>query len=234
MKYKYLIFDADHTLLNYIQDELTAFKNLYQELGLPVTENLLKKSRNYSEEEWTNAGLYQVNEEYTQKNYHSLYRTHVFGIFERIFKEENFAGDIQCAGKRFLELLEKESTLITGAKETLKALQGKVEIYIATNGLISIQTGRLQSLCGLFKKAFISEEIGFIKPLPPFFEKILKELGANASECCMIGDSLSSDIAGAKSVGMDACWFHTDDRKNDTGIQPDYEIRSLQEVLHII
>ena len=234
MKYKYLIFDADHTLLNYIQDELTAFVSLYQELGLPITENLLKKSRNYSEEEWTNAGLYKVNDESTQRNYHLLYRTHVTGVFARIFKEEKFDGNPTLAGERFLKLLERESTLVMGAKETLKALQNKAEIYIATNGLKDIQTGRLQAIKGLYKKAFISEEMSVIKPLPLFFEKILKELNASASECLMIGDSLSSDIAGAKNVGMDACWFSVGLQENITGIKPDYQITSLQELLKIV
>ena len=234
MKYKYLIFDADHTLLNYIKDELTAFTSLYQEIGLPITENVLKKSRRYSEEEWTNAGLYKVNDENTQKNYHLLYRTHVTGVFERIFKEEKFEGNPNIAGERFLKLLERESTLVHGAEETLKALQDKAEIYIATNGLKDIQTGRLQAIKGLYKKAFISEEIGFIKPLPLFFEKILEELNASASECLMIGDSLSSDIAGAKNVGMDACWFSAGLQENMAGVQPDYQISSLQELLNII
>ncbi len=234
MKYKYLIFDADHTLLDYIQDELKAFESLYQELGLPVDKKLLEKSRKYSEEEWTRAGLYKVNEENTQKNYHLLYRTHVKGIFERIFQEKKVDKDADLAGKRFLELLERESKLMFGAEETLKALQNKAEIYIATNGLISIQTGRLKTIEGLFKHAFISEEIGFIKPLPPFFEKILEKLGAKASECLMIGDSLSSDIIGAKSVGMDACWFCPWQQKNDTGITPDYQISALQDLLKIL
>ena len=48
-KYKYLIFDADHTLYDYIADELQAFRDLYAELGMPVTDELLAFSRHNSE-----------------------------------------------------------------------------------------------------------------------------------------------------------------------------------------
>ena len=48
--YEYLIFDADHTLLNYLADERAAFCALYEELGMERTEALLKESRLSSEE----------------------------------------------------------------------------------------------------------------------------------------------------------------------------------------
>jgi 2-haloacid dehalogenase len=234
MKYKFLIFDADHTLLNYIQDELAAFQTLYQEIGLPITQELMQKSRNYSEEEWMKAGLYNVNDIHTQKHYHTLYRTHVNGIFKRIFSELGYTGNEEKAGARFLKLLERESVLMSGAEETLKALQKKARIFIATNGVSSIQNGRLRRIQGLFEKAYISEEIGKIKPLSGFFERILTDLNAKREECLMIGDSLSSDIAGAKKAGIDACWVNVHSQTNDTGIVPDYEIHSLIELLDIL
>ena len=93
--YKYLIFDADHTLLNYLEDERSAFLQLYEELGIPVSEALMKDSRHYSESKWTDAGLYDVYDERIQKVYHSLYKAHVKGVFEEIFRIHGIEKDAQ-------------------------------------------------------------------------------------------------------------------------------------------
>ena len=86
-KYTHCIFDADHTLLNYLADEKTAFCALYKRLGMPITDELLALSRTASETAWTEAGLYNVTEPAIQKQYHILYRTHTEDIFARIFEK---------------------------------------------------------------------------------------------------------------------------------------------------
>ena len=77
---------------------------------------------------------------------------------------------------------------------------------IATNGLGRVQRSRLADFLPMTAALFISEEIGCIKPSGTFFERITDVLGCAPHECLMVGDSLSSDIAGAKNAGMAACW----------------------------
>ena len=237
-KYKYLIFDADHTLYNYIADELQAFRDLYAELDIPVTEELMALSRYTSETVWTEAGLYDVHSPKIQACYHSLYRSHVKGIFDNLFKKFPCAADTAQTGERFLYHLSRQGQLFSGAREVLSALSkkagGRYEIMVGTNGLSFIQEGRLQGIKELVERIFVSQALGAIKPLPEFFNKILSELNASADECLMIGDSLSSDIAGAKSVGMDACWFNPTKKALQGEVQPDYEICALQELLTIL
>ncbi|MBQ9728417.1 MAG: HAD family hydrolase [Clostridia bacterium] len=237
-RYECLIFDADHTLLDYIADEMAAFTALYQELGMKITPPLLALSRKMSEENWTAAGLYDVHDKTVQKNYHKLYRSHVQGIFENIFSVFPCSADPFSTGKRFLELLENDGHLFEGVKETLGALSnktgGRYEICIATNGLNSIQKGRLKALEPFASAFFVSEHVGYIKPLPQFFERILKERNRTSDECLMIGDSLSSDVAGARAVGMDSCWLNPERRENTTEHTPDYEIAALPELLNFL
>ncbi len=240
-KYKCLIFDADHTLLNYLADERAVFCRLYERLGVPISEELLKASRKYSEETWTEAGLYEVHDTRIQKEYHRLYRSHVEGIFEKIFALfpcPNAAFTAKEAGELFLKELAGEGNAFDGAEETLCALSdlanGKYAVYIATNGLADIQTGRLIRLKRYARGVYISEELGAIKPLPAFFERILSDTGAKREECLMIGDSLYSDVAGAKAAGMDGCWFNPRGEKNTTAFLPDYEIRALQELKNLL
>ena len=233
-EYRYLIFDADHTLLNYLADERAAFCRLYESLGVPLDEKLLLASRKHSEETWTEAGLYEVQDLRVQREYHRLYRSHVEGIFEKLFFEFPQIKGVFTAreiGDKFLKELEHVGNAFCGAEETLFALSdltgGKYAVYIATNGLTDIQTGRLKNLQRYARKIYISEELNAIKPMPAFFDAIVADTGANREECLMIGDSLRSDVAGAKAAGMDGCWFNPHKEKNTTGIVPDYEIAEL-------
>lgn len=232
-KYKYLIFDADHTLLNYHADERKAFQKLYEDLDMPFTEELAAFSRRASEEEWTAAGMYDVHSERIQKQYHLLYREHVVDIFKRVFEKypcKKTGVTPTWAAETFLKNLESVGKLMDGADELIKTLCKHYELCIATNGLSVIQRGRLAPIAKYFKGVYISEEMGVIKPLPAFFAYILQDLNAKKEECLMIGDSIHSDMAGAKAAGIDCCWLSYRGQKNDTGLIPDYEIVSLSEL----
>ena len=61
-----------------------------------------------------------------------------------------------------------------------------------------------ETLSGLF----VSDKIGAEKPDPRFFTFCLQRSGFPAEDVLMVGDSLTADIAGAFSVGMDGCWYH--------------------------
>ncbi len=238
-RYACLIFDADHTLLNYLADEKKAFCALYNKLGMTVTDDLLALSRVSSENAWTEAGLYNVIDPVIQKKYHGLYRTHTEEIFNRIFSRFPCATcTAKEAGLQFLQALEIVGEPLGNSLEIIKQISdkagGKHATYIATNGLSSIQHKRLEEYEKRVRKAYVSEDLQSVKPLPVFFESILAETGFAASECLMIGDSLISDIGGASAVGMDGCWFNPEGISNRTGITPTYTISKLEELLTII
>lgn len=232
--YTHLIFDADHTLLDYIEDELAAFRSVYTELGMPITDEVTSFSRHTSEMEWTKAGLYDVHDPLIQRDYHKLYRSHVTGIFEAVFAKFSFAADPQKAGERFLDALCAPAHTYAGVEELLRCLSkksgGRYEITIATNGLSSIQNGRLSALKPFVAQIFISEEVGSIKPLRGFFSALLQKTHARKEECLMIGDSLSSDVAGAQAIGIDACWYNPKGMENISDHKPTFEINRLDQL----
>lgn len=235
--YKYIIFDADHTLLNYLADERCAYQRLYEKLGVEISEDLLKQSRKHSEESWTDAGLYEVSSEYIQKHYHTLYRTHTEEIFNRLFLDFpslREKGNAKALGLAFLSELISSGNAIDGAMQTVDALSKNYRLCVATNGLSQMQRARLAPFLAKIDRLYISEEVGAIKPLPAFFEFILRDLNARAEECLMVGDSLHSDILGGKRAGMDCCWFTPKKIENDGGIQPDYQINDLKELISIL
>ena len=86
-KYEYLIFDADHTLIDFEADEREAFRKLFGEYGVTADGRMLARCRELSVQTWDDAGLSNVDDAAIQKNYHELYRSHLTLLFTRIFRE---------------------------------------------------------------------------------------------------------------------------------------------------
>ena len=115
-----------------------------------------------------------------------------------------------------------------------KALSKKYSLVLATNGIATIQKPRISEFIPFTYKTYISEEVGHIKPSKEFFDAMLQNLGCEAKDCLMIGDSLTNDIIGAKEAGMDVCYYNRKKRSSEGGIHIDYEINSISELSEIL
>lgn len=79
-----------------------------------------------------------------------------------------------------------------------------------------------------FEAVISSEAVRCYKPDPHIFEQALDRLGVSAQRAIHIGDSLHSDIAGAKRAGIKSVWICRDDRIHDIGdATPDCTISSF-------
>lgn len=65
---------------------------------------------------------------------------------------------------------------------------------------------------------FTSEDAKSYKPRKELFEYALKYTGLSADEVVHIGDSLSSDIKGASTVGINAIWVNRSGREVPEGV----------------
>jgi len=98
-------------------------------------------------------------------------------------------------------------------------------------------------LGGFFGVVAISSDVGYLKPHPKIFQHALEALGVTPEETMMVGDSLRSDVAGAKALGMVAVWKRPPlneptevgaDKLDVVGeIAPDYTIDSLWELTQL-
>ena len=80
-----------------------------------------------------------------------------------------------------------------------------------------------------------SEDCRAYKPRGEVFEKALSLLGASAQEVLHVGDSLSSDVRGAKAVGIRALWINRNNRPAaSAGEAPDYVSTDLNGLLEIL
>ncbi|PYM79784.1 MAG: hypothetical protein DME13_24970 [Candidatus Rokuibacteriota bacterium] len=104
-------------------------------------------------------------------------------------------------------------------------------------GIVSNFYGNLATVCddlgirSLFQAIVDSQAVGWKKPDPRIFRHALDELGVKPAEATFVGDSLSRDMAGARSVGMAHIWLvpaaAADPRPCCRG---DRVIRSLREL----
>lgn len=243
LRYKHVIFDADDTLLRYRDDERAAFHRLFLSLGVNADEDLLSCCNAVSEKIWTETGLYDVHSPAIQKRYHYLYKEHIERVFEEIFRYCKERGIVfskrispENARDSFLRELETGGNYVDGAKETLLYLKNRGYILsVATNGLTAIQEGRTKEVQNLFVHLFVSEAFGAIKPSEAFFAKLLSALHAKKEECLFVGDSLSSDICGAKNAGIDCCFFNPQKKSVPENVPaPDFTIEKLTDLMRLL
>ncbi|MCS7460452.1 HAD-IA family hydrolase [Paenibacillus doosanensis] len=85
-----------------------------------------------------------------------------------------------------------------------------------------------------FDHIITSEDARSYKPHPEMFEAGLAACGLQPDEVLHIGDSATSDIAGASRLGIDAAWINRTNKALTGDAVPKYVIRSLTDLNRII
>ena len=112
----------------------------------------------------------------------------------------------------------KTHTLVPEAEEMLETLKNKgYRLFAASNSFGHLQRSRLEQagILHYFEDTFISMDIGYDKPDIRFYQEALRRAGLKPGEVLMIGDSMTTDIEGAKNAGMHALFF---DRRNNASL----------------
>ena len=80
-----------------------------------------------------------------------------------------------------------------------------------------------------------SEVAQAYKPSPVIFRRALQQLGLEPHEVLHVGDSEIDDVGGAKGAGLRVAWLNRNGRPRRREVPaPDYEIRSLTELLPLL
>lgn len=117
--------------------------------------------------------------------------------------------------KYFRQALNESAIPEDGAYDMLRYLHQKYILCAASNGPYAQQVHRLEigNMRTYFDYLFISEKIGASKPSRAFFDTAFHELNEGRrdrilpDEVMIIGDSVTSDIAGGLSYGMKTCLY---------------------------
>ena len=224
MTYKFLLFDLDHTLLDFDTAEDVALTQLLKEEGVEDIQAYKDYYVPMNKLLWKDLELKMI----TKKE---LVNTR----FAKLFAHFGIEKDGTYLAERYQFFLSKQGQTFPGVEDLLRKLisQG-YELYAATNGITYIQTGRLKQsgISPFFKEIFISEQLHTQKPDAEFYEKIGARIpNFDKNQTLMIGDSLSADIQGGNNAGIDTIWYNPHHLKNKSLAQPTYEIDSYQALL---
>jgi len=76
-------------------------------------------------------------------------------------------------------------------------------LVVASNWDVSLhQVLERTGLAGLLDGAISSAEAGAAKPAPAIFTRALALVDGSAADACMVGDSVETDVAGARAAGV--------------------------------
>ena len=223
---KAVLLDIDNTLLDFDAYVKSAMKDGFEKFGLGV----------YRDEMFDvflsiNNGLWREIEEGTL-TFGELQKIR----WNRIFDSLGISFDGCRFETYFREYLFDSAILVEGAHELLEYLKGRYILCVASNGPFAQQLNRLTvgGLYPYFSHFFISEKIGASKPSKEFFSHCLEVLNRDdaisPSEIMVIGDSLTSDIAGAIDSGMKCCYFDRKGRGIGSGQEIDHVVGHLDEI----
>ena len=227
LKYKYLLFDLDHTLLDFDAAEDIALSQLLKEEGVVDIQAYKDYYVPMNKSLWKDLEQKKITKS-------ELINTR----FTKLFAHFGVEKDGAYLAERYQFFLSKQGQTFPGVEDLLKKLISKgYKLYAATNGITYIQTGRLEQsgIAPFFKEIFISEQLHTQKPDAEFYEKIGARIpNFDKNQTLMIGDSLSADIQGGNNAGIDTIWYNPHHLENKTQAQPTYEVDSYQALLEIL
>ena len=222
MKWDLFLCDADDTLFDFRAAEASAFESACAKAGVRWDDDTLGRYRAINEALW----LQYERGEISQQALHESRCT-------RFFEAVSHKGDPGEFGELYLYELSRAAQLIPGALAAIREIARFMPVVIVTNGITNVQHGRLDAspIRPYVRDIAISAEVGAAKPDPRIFRAAL-EMGGGVSpeRAVMAGDSLKTDIAGAKAAGIASIWYNPSREQNRGPVVPDYEIASLEKL----
>ena len=139
-------------------------------------------------------------------------------------------------GDLFLQLCADKPGLVEGARPLMEYLQSRgYRLHMCSNGFHEVQYKKLRA-CGLepfFHTIVLSEDAGYNKPAPEFFDYALRVTGASRATTLMIGDNLQTDILGARRAGLATAFFNRYPQY-PTSEPVDIEVTALSQLRHYL
>ena len=107
---------------------------------------------------------------------------------------------------------------IPGTMEMLETLKGEYRLGLLSNFTHAPAAEKIIDHMGLrsfFDVVLISGQIGYRKPHPIVFRRLIEALGVDGGETLYVGDDPEADINGALRAGIQPIWFtYARDRKS--------------------
>ena len=225
---KAVLCDLDDTLFDHsgaTRDALAHVRTLSTDLGRWTLDDLDRHHRIVLEELHTEvlAGQWTIEDARIER-------------FRRLMRQSG-ACDDDCTPDVLHELswgyrreYETAWRLVPGAMALVEAIKRSgAHLVIVTNNVVREQRLKLDrgGLAPFVDVLVTSEEFGATKPDPRIIWHALERVNGAPEHAVMFGDSLTTDIEGARRAGVRAVWFNrTGARSNDPALA---EVSSLED-----
>ena len=223
-----ILWDIDGTILNFHRSAENSLKNTFKKFGYgEITDELLHTYEEINDVYWCKLEKGEITKE-------KLLVERFVEFFTKIGVETTRVVEFNQA---YLNGLLDTVVFMPEAYETVKKLHPEYKQYIVTNGVKELQRKKIAKahIEEFFDGIFISDEIGYEKPHIEFFNYVFDRIPTkNPDEVIIIGDSLTSDIAGGIRAGIHTCWYHPSNEENHSDIKPEFTVTShlaFQEIL---
>lgn len=226
-KYSTLLFDADMTLFDFESAERTAFGIVLGSNGIQYTGEDFERYKAINKSLWQQLERGEITKEYLQ--------TERYAAFLATLSDKYSRTDAARFNAEYVEALSGCPNIFDGAEKLCRELYGKYDMYIVTNGVSRTQKRRFEksAIKPYFSGIFVSEDAGAPKPMREYFDYVFGKIGERRRESLLIGDSLSSDIAGGSSYGIDTVWYNTTKANCGTTV-PTYTVSSYDELRSLL
>jgi YjjG family noncanonical pyrimidine nucleotidase len=225
-RYRWVLFDADHTLFDFDKASEEALSEVLAEHGSGWEQGMYADYKRINVQCWTEHEQGKIDRD-----------TLVYERFRRYFQFRNLDLDPVATQQQYLRRLGAKPYLMPGAAEIMNSLKGIVGLGYITNGMREVQRPRLEMI-GWDKKfdvIVIAGEIGVSKPHAAYFQYVHEQIGSpEHMEVLVVGDSLTADIEGAASFGYHTCWFNPAKEQCNLDQSPDYTISHLSALKEIL
>ena len=223
-----ILWDIDGTILNFHRSAENSLKNTFKKFGYgEITDELLHMYEEINDVYWCKLEKGEITKEI-------LLVERFVEFFTKIGVETTRVVEFNQA---YLNGLLDTVVFMPEAYETVKKLHPEYKQYIVTNGVKKLQRKKIAKahIEEFFDGIFISDEIGYEKPHIEFFNYVFDRIPTkNPDEVIIIGDSLTSDIAGGIRAGIHTCWYHPSNEENHSDVKPEFTVTShlaFQEIL---
>lgn len=213
LDFDWLLFDFDNTLVDFHEASELAFHKTLKDYNIEYDETYYEIYGKINAKIWSDFEQKLITAE-------DIRRTR-FTLFLESIGKEGIDG-YECNAKYLSSIIEF-THIRPEVINMLQRLKVKFKMSIVTNGLKEVQRARLAKckIDHLFDSIVVSDEIGVAKPDSSFFEYTMNtiEEKIDKEKILVIGDSLKSDIAGAKLFGLKSCLINdSDSDKNSADI----------------
>lgn len=226
---KAILIDFDDTLVDYRSAADKALIDLFDNSGIPL-QDYPEAANDYNE---INHRLWPMLERGEASI--DIIRCQRFEEMQQKYPLVGLPCDLDVYYRsRFVV----HSELITGTMEFMHMMKNRgYKLFVITNGIKETQDARIQNLglTAVIDGYVTSEDVGKAKPNPLMLNYALQQLGVTNEEAVVIGDSMQSDILGAKNAGIRSILVNRLQGKTElNGHKPDIIVNSLHDIMKFV